>query len=142
MNTLQITPFMHVHAGAFDAALSFWQSMGFAVRFRHPGYAYVEREGAGVRMQAHREEDQEIAPGRRGFRYYVDVRDVDRVYDELKPALMALPAGDVYGPIDQAYGQRELIILAPDGDLLVFGAAIRIAGNEVGDGHGAGGKID
>jgi hypothetical protein len=35
-----------------------------------------------------------------------------------------LPHGDVHGPVNKPYGQRELCILAPDGDLVVFGQAI------------------
>ena len=32
---------------------------------------------------------------------------------------------DVYGPVDQSYGQRVLLASAwPDGDLLAFGQAI------------------
>ena len=57
--------------------------------------------------------------------YYIDVRDVDQLYEELKPKLDMLPKGDVYGPVNQTYGQRELLVLAPDGNLIAFGAAIR-----------------
>jgi len=31
----------------------------------------------------------------------------------------------VVGPRDQPYGQRELMIRAPDGNLIVFGASIQ-----------------
>ena len=62
--------------------------------------------------------------GNRRFAYYIDVRDVDGLYAELKPKLDTLPKGDVYGPVDQSYGQRELLVLAPDGNLLAFGQAI------------------
>ena len=58
------------------------------------------------------------------FAYYVDVRDVDALYAELKPKLDTLPNGDVHGPADKAYGQRELLVLAPDGNLIAFGQAI------------------
>ncbi|MDO9222584.1 MAG: VOC family protein [Caulobacter sp.] len=119
-NTIQITPFMHV--GDLAATLDFFtQVVGFEVLFRSPGYAYIEREGAGIRIL---EAEGAPAPGRRAFRYYIDVRDLDAVHAELKPKLDTLPADHVFGPVDQAYGQRELLILAPDGDLLVFGAAI------------------
>ena len=30
------------------------------------------------------------------------------------PSSSPLPKGDVYGPVDQTYGQRELLVLAPD----------------------------
>jgi hypothetical protein len=38
--------------------------------------------------------------------------------------LHGLPAQDVHGPADKSYGQRELLILAPDGNLIVFGQAM------------------
>jgi len=38
--------------------------------------------------------------------------------------LDAMPERDVHGPIDQDYGQRELLVRAPDDNLLVFGQAI------------------
>jgi len=63
-------------------------------------------------------------PGNRRFAYYIDVRDVDKLYAELKPKLDTLPKGDVYGPVDQSYNQRELLVLAPDGNLIAFGQAL------------------
>ncbi len=38
--------------------------------------------------------------------------------------LAGFPAGEVLGPVNQPYRQRELMIVAPDGNLLVFGQAI------------------
>lgn len=121
-NILQITPFMHVED--LDQALAFFNDIvGFGTMFRQPGYAYVEREGAGIRiLESH---GAEGAPqGNRRFAYYVDVRDVDALYAELKPKLDTLPDGDVHGPADKPYHQRELLVLAPDGNLLAFGQAI------------------
>ena len=63
--------------------------------------------------------------GDRRFAYYIDVRDVDELYIELKPKLDGLPEGAVHGPADKPYGQRELLVLAPDGNLLAFGQAIK-----------------
>ena len=37
--------------------------------------------------------------------------------------LDTLPKADVDGPVNQHYGQRELLVLAPDGNLLAFGQA-------------------
>ncbi len=51
-------------------------------------------------------------------------RDVDALYAELKPKLDTLPPGDVHGPADKPYGQRELLVLAPDGELIAFGMAM------------------
>ena len=121
-NILQITPFMHV--ADLDGALDFFNDIvGFRTTFRQPGYAYVERDGAGIRiLESHG--DEGAPPGNRRFAYYVDVRDVDALYAELKPKLDTLPTGDVHGPADKPYHQRELLVLAPDGNLLAFGQAI------------------
>jgi len=121
-NFIQITPFMHVPD--IDAALAFFGDLlGFEILFRMDDYAYVEREGAGIRILQNRGNDG-APPGNRRFAYYVDVRDVDALYAELKPKLDALPPADVHGPADKPYNQRELLVLAPDGNLIAFGQAI------------------
>ena len=86
-------------------------------------YAYIEREGCGIRILEAGEGNPLIA-GNRRFRYYVDVRDVDGLYAELKPRLDTLPKEDVHGPADKPYGQRELLVKVPDGDLIAFGQGI------------------
>jgi hypothetical protein len=83
----------------------------------------VQRETVGFRILQQTGDDG-APPGNRRFAYYIDVRDVDQLYAELKPKLDKLPKGDVYGPVNQSYGQRELLVLAPDGNLLAFGQAI------------------
>jgi len=121
-NFIQVTPFMHVED--LERAVSFFiDILGFETLFRANNYAYVHRETAGFRILEQTGADG-APPGNRRFAYYIDVRDVDRLYTELKPKLDTLPKGDVYGPVDQSYGQRELLVLAPDGNLLAFGQAI------------------
>lgn len=121
-NILQVTPFMLVPE--IEPALAFMTDvLGFSVDFRMADYAYVSREGAGLRlMQAGR--GNPFQAGTRRFSYYFDCRDVDALYAELKPRLNALPAGDVHGPANKHYGQRELLVLAPDGNLIAFGQAV------------------
>lgn len=121
-NTLQITPFMHVRDLA--AAVEFLEDvLGFETVVRIPEYAYLEREGAGLRVLERA--DAIVFPADCGrFAYYIDVRDVDSVHETLRSKLEFLPQGHVHGPADKAYGQRELIVRAPDNQLLVFGAAI------------------
>ncbi|HYG48554.1 MAG TPA: hypothetical protein VD846_11515 [Allosphingosinicella sp.] len=122
-NTLQITPFMHVRE--LEPAIAFLEMLGFATMLRiGTDYAYLDREGAGIRVLAYPDAHL-FEGGRDRFAYYIDVRDVDAVYADLKERLDSLPAGDVHGPADKPYGQRELLIRAPDGQLLVFGAEIR-----------------
>lgn len=112
---------MHVPLAEFEAAVHFFEDvLGFRAHGRVRDYVYLEREGCGVRIWG-REDAAEAPRGRRNFRYYFDVRDVDALYAELKPKLDKLPKGDVHGPADKHYHQRELLILAPDGDLVCFG---------------------
>jgi catechol 2,3-dioxygenase-like lactoylglutathione lyase family enzyme len=122
-NFIRITPFMHV--ADVDAAVRFFTGiLGFKAWFHAPGiYAYVQREVAAIRIgSADCEVDDPSAP--HSYRYYIDVEDVASVIAEVRPKLLAagLPGGE--GPIDQSYGQREFLILAPDGYLLVFGQGI------------------
>lgn len=124
-NFIQVTPFVHVDD--LGRALTFFTDiLGFETLLRMSDYAYVHRETAGFRILQQKGADG-APPGNRRFAYYIDVRDVDLLYAELKPKLDTLPRGDVYGPVNQPYGQRELLVLAPDGNLLAFGQAIRAA---------------
>jgi catechol 2,3-dioxygenase-like lactoylglutathione lyase family enzyme len=129
-NILQITPFMHVRLSDFERTIAFFRDLlGFKVWIHAADYAYVQRGPAGMRIWGRRNDDPEAPPhGIRNFRYYIDVKDVEAIYQELKPKLDALPPGDVHGPADKAYGQRELLIRTPDGDLLCFGQEIKRSG--------------
>jgi len=120
-NFQQVTPFLQVEN--LQKALDFFTGiLGFSVPFRQDGYAYIHRETVGFRLLE--VEGCEMTPGRRRFAYYIDVRDVDALYAELKPKLDTLPPKDVHGPADKPYGQRELLVLAPDGELIAFGMAL------------------
>ncbi len=120
-NFYQVTPFLHV--ADLPKALDFFTGvLGFAIAFRDGNYAYIERESVAFRLL-------EAEPGceptpHGGFAYYIDVRDVDALYAELKPKLDGLPPKDVHGPADKPYNQRELLVRAPDGNLICFGMAI------------------
>jgi len=121
-NFIQVTPFMHVED--IEKALAFFNEiLGFKTLVRHDNYAYLHRETVGFRILEQRGADG-APPGNRRFAYYIDVHDVDQLYAELKPKLDTLPKGDVFGPVNQAYGQRELLVLAPDGNLIAFGHAL------------------
>ena len=86
-NFIQVTPFLHVRD--LETALAFFVDLlGFAARYRQPGYAYVHRETVGFRLLEAAEAT--IKPrGAGGFAYYIDVRDVDAVVAELTPRLAA-----------------------------------------------------
>ena len=121
-NFIRITPFIHVPD--IEEAVAFFEMLGFTSYFRMGSYAYVQRECAGVRLLQNDDEGNSAPPGNRRFAYYIDVEDIERLHAELRPKLDTLPRGDVHGPADKEYGQRELCILAPDGNLLVFGQSI------------------
>jgi catechol 2,3-dioxygenase-like lactoylglutathione lyase family enzyme len=123
-NLFRITPFMHVPD--IDAALHFFtEVLGFECRFRQGTYAYVQRETAAFRLLQNQGDDG-APPGNRRCCYYIDVEDVDTIHDELRPKAHLLNDGDVHGPVDQLYGQRELAVVAPDGNLIVFGQDIAL----------------
>jgi catechol 2,3-dioxygenase-like lactoylglutathione lyase family enzyme len=122
-NMIQATAFMLVPK--LEPAVDFMTGvLGFEVEVRMRDYAYVSREGVGLRM-LEAGPGNPFQPGTRRFAYYFDCRDVDALYAELKPRLDDLPRGDVHGPADKPYGQRELLVLAPDGNLIAFGQAIQ-----------------
>lgn len=121
-NIVQSTSFMHVPDLAAALALMV-DVLGFQIDFRMDGYAYVSRDRAGLRI-LETGPGNEFQPGNRRFAHYFDCRDVDALHAELKPMLSTLPVTDVHGPADKSYGQRELLILAPDGNLIVFGQAM------------------
>lgn len=120
-NFEQVTPFLHVPD--LGEAVAFFEALGFSTLYRVSDYAYVRRETVSFRMmEIHAGEPAPQPHG--GFAHYIEVRDVDAIHAELKPVLDAMPPKDVYGPVDQPYSQRELLIRAPDGNLLVFGQVI------------------
>ena len=125
-NIIQVTPFMLVPD--IEPALAFMTTvLGFRVDYREGDYAYVSRDGAGLRMMAAGPGNR-FQPGTRRFAYYFDCRDVDTLHAELKPKLDELPPGDGHGPADKPYGQRELLVLGPDGNLIAFGQSLLTGG--------------
>lgn len=120
-NIRQITPFMHVPDIA--AALRWFDLLGFRIRFHEGNYAYVEREGAGVRVIESRADDDRPFPPHKGFSIYLDVADVDAIVAEVRPKLAAAKV-ETLGPVSQPYAQREFMVRAPDGNVLVFGQAL------------------
>jgi catechol 2,3-dioxygenase-like lactoylglutathione lyase family enzyme len=121
-NLLQITPFLHVQN--LESALAFFTDiLGFQVTYRVTNYAFVRRERAAFRLLECSPGDpfRDVAPR---YAHYIDVNDLAALHAELAAKLATLPPGHVHGPCDQDYGMRELMIVGPDGDLIVFGQAI------------------
>jgi catechol 2,3-dioxygenase-like lactoylglutathione lyase family enzyme len=55
---------------------------------------------------------------------YLWVRQIDKLFEQLKPKLDLLPKDRVSPPFTQPYGMREFHVKDPDGCLLLFGENI------------------
>jgi catechol 2,3-dioxygenase-like lactoylglutathione lyase family enzyme len=119
-NFIRITPCMHVED--VPAAVPFFTDLlGFKAPVNTPIYAYVQRGNAAIRiMRGLRSPGEEIPPGNGRFLYYIDVEDIAAVHAELQSKLDAAGV-HTRGPVDQPYGQREFMVTAPDGNLIVYG---------------------
>jgi catechol 2,3-dioxygenase-like lactoylglutathione lyase family enzyme len=119
----QITPFLHVPD--LEAALSFFcETLPFEVRFRQPGYAYVELAGCGLRLLEERGRRLQ-ADGKARVAVYVDVESVDDLHAQLREVLANLPPDRVEPLMDKPWKQREFQVRLPDGDWLTFGQPVR-----------------
>lgn len=119
MTVRQITPFLHVPD--MDAALEFFcRTLPFELKVRHSNYAYIELAGAGLRMLE--EPARRLTPdGKARVTLYVDVKDVDALFADLRPRLEKLPEGSWYPPQEQTWDQREFQVRLPDGDWMTVG---------------------
>lgn len=119
----QITPLVHVPH--LPQALHLLRDiLAFVVKYEEPGYAYLELEGCGLRVLE--EPARVLTPdGKARMTVYVDVSDVDALYNRLRPNLAQLPEGDVEPPRDKPWRQREFMVRLPDGDWIAFGQAVR-----------------
>lgn len=115
----QITPFLHVPS-LKDAIAFFCETLPFTLKFQESDYAYLELEGAGLRIL---EEPGRLTPpdGKARVSVYIDVADVDVLFAQLKPKLGTLPPEHVEPVQIRPWGQKELQVRLPDGDWLVFG---------------------
>jgi hypothetical protein len=117
-NLLQATPFLHVPDLAHALDL-FTRVLRFETKYRLSNYAYLEREGAAIRLLEEPGRSPQLEKAR--VTVYIDVADVDALYSELASALATLPERDVEPPMDQPWNQRELQVRLPDGQWLTFG---------------------
>ena len=117
----QITPFLHVKD--LEDALSFFcDTLTFEIKYRESSYAYVELEGCGLRLL---EEPHRVltADGKARVSVYVDVSNVDELYQSLRDRLDKLPPDRVESVRNKPWKQREFQLRMPDGDWLTFGQA-------------------
>ena len=123
MKVYQITPMLHVPD--LEQALSLLCGvLEFEVKYREPGYAYVELQDCGLRVLEER--GRVLRPdGKARMTVYVDVSEVDGLYERLRGKLAGLPEGDVETVRDKPWRQREFMVRLPDGDWIAFGQPVR-----------------
>jgi len=118
----QITPLLQV--ADIDRSVRFYtDTLGFQAGYHADGYAYLFRDHAAIRLlQATEAVNQR--PVQHQPSCYIDVEELDDLYQALKPRLDRLPKGRVKLPFNQAYGQREFHVVDEDSVLIRFGEAI------------------
>ena len=96
----------------------------FELKYREPDYAYLELGHAGLRVL---EAPTRVTTpdGEAWMIVYVDVTDVDALYERLRPRLKQLPTEMVEEPQDKPWRQREFMVRLPDGDWIAFGQAVK-----------------
>lgn len=120
---VDLTPLLP--AANLTASIAFFEDvLGFETRVNQDGYAYLKRDDVAVRLLDVGGEIDTHDPARQ-IHCYIDVEDLDGLYQSMKPELDKLPPGRVRAPFDTDYGQREFHVTDPDALLISFGAAIR-----------------
>ncbi len=115
----QITPF--VLASDLERQIAFYRDrLGFELTFHAENYAFLRRDDVAIRLiECPPREDGKALGDEHSF--YIDVDEIDDLYDSLASGLADLPQGRVRAPFDQPYGQREFHVLDEDGALVFFG---------------------
>ena len=117
-----ITPVVPV--SDLDAAVVFFRdTLGFEIGHRFDGFAYVSRDGRGLRLIAADGPGVNMDDPARQMGVYVDVVELDALYASMEAALSTV---DVRPPFDQPYGQREFHVYY-EGLQLIFGETARSA---------------
>lgn len=117
----QITPFLMCKDIKEEIAF-FRDRLGFTLGFEstEPDYAYLHRDGVAVRLLV---SEDDLDDPKRQQMVYIDVDDVDALWEEVAPNLADLPEGRVRAPFNQFYNQREFHVIDEGACLLFFGMA-------------------
>ena len=120
----EITPFLLVPDLA--GGIAFWTGLGFhcANTGSLPGFAYLRAPFGAVRLL----EQKDMKRGwNADFQQmvYLDVADVDAMFETLRPFLDTLSPENWTPPADMPHGQREFHVWDDGATMVFFGAAMR-----------------
>ena len=119
----QITPIVPV-ANLRSSLEFFVKVLRFEIGFVQEGYAYIHRDNVGLSL-INAASDVDTHDPVRQQSCYIDVDNLDELYEELRPGLETLPPERVREPFDQSYGQREFHVMDEDSLLIFFGEKIQ-----------------
>ncbi|MEP2945767.1 MAG: VOC family protein [Lentilitoribacter sp.] len=121
----QITPFIPVKS--LDNAVDFYSKyLKFNCTFKADNYAFLRHDQIAIRI-VQVDDDIDLSVPERQNSFYIDVTDIDPLYESLEAELSTLPQGRVRAPFNQDYGQREFHVIDEDCTLVFFGEAIKQA---------------
>lgn len=100
----------------------FVETLGFEQRFANEdgSYALVVRDEGGV-ILVRAGDEAALEATRNNVCAYFWVRDLDALWQELRPKLERLSEGSVRAPFNQDYEMREFHVKDPNGFLMFFG---------------------
>lgn len=96
--------------------------LGFEARFVSDDetFAIVIHGDAAIQL-VKTDSEEALHATAKNISIYLWVKNVNALFDQLKPRLDLLPEGRVRPPFVQPYGMREFHVKDPDGCLLFFG---------------------
>jgi hypothetical protein len=108
----RVAPIFAVHD--LDAALRYYQGLGFAVRaYAGCGYGYATRDGVEIHLGVVSGGDDRTSTA------YLFVDDADELAEAWRSA-----GAEVHSPQDTEWGQHEGAVVDPDGNVIRFGSPI------------------
>ncbi len=118
----QMTPLVTVSDIA-QSVRFYVETLGFAVGYQVENYACLYRDQVAIRLLL-AAEGVDLHGLNKSQSCYIDVDDLNGLYQALRPKLDRLARGRVKKPFEQFYGQREFHVIDEDGFLIMFGEAV------------------